>query len=656
MAGTFQLIEKWTASNVSPERQAWTMDLDTKEIRWGERRVIPCLSNQETARLQDIFEEMISQLSYPQKAKNGSEMELLSKLSERVTERYERFNKAHQSFFGLIYCFFFAYSLSDYYKELKTKIAELTASSLSSLDFSTLSAAEIDKYCRMVQNMRYPPSLHIDWSKLSLDQLKSVYVLAPHANGISLSDLDKDKATFLLEQDGDWINRFRDIDANTDKIEPRFLSNLSFYRCYLSFSKLDFPQLLAVIKNKTLSSSQLSQIRFKDLTASEMMELANANPRVISEFPADQIADLLPQLEPKWLQHLSYTQMRELDASKLTGDQAANLAGHGPFSLPFKVKKLNLSAFTATQISAVFSSNTYEIRELSPATVASNLSKFDPKLLNHLSTEQIDALNFSALTVEQIINLSSKFSSTHWQKIDLSLYTKSTIERLFSALPSSLYGSVVSWFSPATVAANIHSIPSKYYKSLSDAQLRAIDYNSLTSGEKAQFFSFDLGKMKNYPKQNPHSFYYDFFGSFNGSGSASFFGQPDPFSDDFWKQYFSQAGGTYHQPNQPAQDPKWNDFRIVLDAAVAIIKKRNKTHANQVYEALRLKCLTKADALKKEPRLVFTDQAQTLDEDSLKKAYKKMVIAFHPDKNQDNIDEATELFRVVNEAYKGLTN
>ncbi len=44
------------------------------------------------------------------------------------------------------------------------------------------------------------------------------------------------------------------------------------------------------------------------------------------------------------------------------------------------------------------------------------------------------------------------------------------------------------------------------------------------------------------------------------------------------------------------------------------------------------------------------------NEDQLKKAYRKMALKWHPDRNQDKKEKAEEMFKEVNEAFEVLSD
>lgn len=50
------------------------------------------------------------------------------------------------------------------------------------------------------------------------------------------------------------------------------------------------------------------------------------------------------------------------------------------------------------------------------------------------------------------------------------------------------------------------------------------------------------------------------------------------------------------------------------------------------------------------------DLQKTCSEDEVKKGYRKLAMKWHPDKNPDNKEEASEKFREVNEAYEVLSD
>lgn len=697
-------IANWVAESSEPdERYLWVLNHQTTEITWKSRKVYSFWQSSESGSLQEIFREMAYQLPYSHHASSHDEFQNLVGLRERITKSYEGFLKAHDSFFGMIYQYFFAYDLTDNYDQLINKLNKIILDSFSQQDISSLSPQEIESLAKAFKKNNPYSSPDIDWEALSLEQFQAACKMEGSSKPIPLECLDKEKTTVLLERDKERITRCskNELQQNLDNIEPRFLCQLSgrvissldlstlnsddladilkkvsFYSHELHFVDLSLftsdqindilrknPSLLEKLPPQTVADnlSKIDLIYYKNLSADQQKaldltpfssdqinELLKKNPDLLPRLSDQTVSDNLSKIDVKYYGSLTHSQVGALDFSQLTGDQFMKVAAHTSMYDDKQLKNLNLNLFTAKQLSQLAHDHYQFIRNLSPQQVAANLSKFDVALLGSLTSKQIQALDFSQLTIEQLVQIKSdEISDQQWLKVNLANFTNDSISKL---LKSRHY--ILQKLSPSTVAANLGRIETSHYDRLSDEQLKAIDYNQLKDVQKKAFTQYQMQKMKNYPKRYygygdwDDGYFTSFFGSFGAGKQSSY----NPFSgfgfraDDEWeKQYF-----------EPAQDDKLKPYQSNLTSAITKIKALNKSNTEPVYENLRQKCLKRGKELENNPELVFVDDAKTFDAGKLKQYYKKMILVFHPDKNQNNLEEATELFKVINEAYKYL--
>jgi hypothetical protein len=143
------------------------------------------------------------------------------------------------------------------------------------------------------------------------------------------------------------------------------------------------------------------------------------------------------------------------------------------------------------------------ISQFSPQTVADNLSKFELKYLTDLNEKQVNALDFSKLTADQLIHLPSYvIEDQQFLKIDLIHFTKGSISKILEHAPYFL-----GKFSPQTVADNLSKIELKYLHRLNYMQIIALDFSKLTADqliylsfytiEDNQFLKIDLNNFTN---------------------------------------------------------------------------------------------------------------------------------------------------------------
>jgi hypothetical protein len=591
------------------------METKTRAISWENRHTYHFWRSNATARLQEIFKEMIHQLPSSLQAVNEHHFQLLIRLRQRVTNCYQRFLQSHDTILGIIYKILFARSLSSNFQNLQNTIDHILYSSLSNLDISKLSTHEIEQLAVLIGKWQSIPLLKIDWGGLSVDQFKAAYRLKPYASALSLDSLSKEQISSLLSTNANEIQNFElsEIERNLSKIEPQFLSNLD--------------------------ATQAKRLNLSYLSAEQLLELC--------------LAEKIP---------------------------------HTNFSL------IDLSLLSSKSLSSALQKNPFIIQHFSPLTVAANLSKFDVKYLTNLTTTQVAALQFSQLTADQLIHLPlDKIRDSQFRQIDLGNFTTASIAKIFQTIPA-----IIPKLSPSTIAANLTRIDKRYFWYFSDQQLNEIDYNSLTDDQNNTFSWFQQRKMKNYPKDGHEFLKEEHSQNFENWGNYFFF-QEDPFkkghfqtsshskkdffedfifSDDFFYNFFADFGfpnigrqktrssfkfaekpgfRPYESQQSDAKQEALSAYCKSLDSALVEIRKLNQSHTHTLYENLRTKVLTKKNEMMKHPELVFKDDLKSFQLDNLKSDYKKLALAVHPDKNSARKDEATQLFNVVNAAFKALS-
>ena len=165
---------------------------------------------------------------------------------------------------------------------------------------------------------------------------------------------------------------------------------------------------------------------------------------------------------------------------------------------------------------------------------------------------QIAALDFSQLNGDQFLSYRNLLilKMIELMKLNLDNFSTSQISERFPC-----YSYSIGKLSPSTVAKNIGKIDPRSYCYLSDKQLNAIDYLSLTSTQREAFYDWNLKKMKNYPKTDPYKTYtgnpayysrvdmnyggYDYVGGYSFGGGGNFWDDPTDWYEDLLNQYWN---------------------------------------------------------------------------------------------------------------------
>lgn len=678
----FDFINKWIEPSSNNERHLWIFDRKTQEVNWKSRKVYSFWQFRESGRLQEIFDNMVKLLPSELVAIDKNQFASLIKLKGRVVASYDGYMKAHGTFFGFFYKLFFGYFLSNNYQNLIKKLDGSLIKSFKNCDLTSLTPKEIESLANSVKNKSDAQFLKIDWERLTLDQFIAAYPLKEFFATSSILDaLDKEKTTYLLDKVG--INKFsnHDIEQNIQKIEPRFLHDIK-YHSKMDLSKFSFEHIIEILKFGDndiiyLSSFDLTTIDPKHCICDKFDEFLKKNSSLLKKLPPEVIAANFNQIDPRDYSKLSADQLKKVDFSSYTGDQFLKIIKVLPTIDKKKLEQLDLNLFSAENIKEMKKLNL--IIWLSAKTVAANFDKFEFDALPKFGGMQKAALNISQLSVDQIIQLckesyggvnSGYLTDEQWLSLDLANYTEESIEKLLSTFHAGFIN-VLHKLAPATVAANLSKIAIKHYNHLTDKQIKEIDYLSLNENQKKYFnHPPTLNKMKNGPKIDPNdqNDFDDIWGNLFGkkfgkkfnSNFFSGFGFDNAWSNDFFNGFENPgAKKANNKKTDNAQfsesDPKLKSFHSNLATSVEKIKITDKVHPNEAYEKLRQKCLNKEKELKKHPELIFVDDLKVFDINNLKKQYQKLALVIHPDKNGDRVEEATELFKLISEAFKYLT-
>lgn len=544
---------------------------------------------------------------------------------------------------------------------------KLTHSQLKEMDFSQFSE---DQFINIYVSKEYliptENEKQVDLSHFSLEHIKVIlkgkYIahfdfttIDPFKwNSFEFEQLVKESPKIL----GVLSPKF--IVAYFDKIHPTHYKELEYSHWKeIDFSKLSGDQFTHILKNvpsKSMPTTKFNQINlghfnsnhmkeilksefkyeytyqmdFSKITPSqwsslEFADLLNAYPLPLNKLSPQVIAAHFDKIPPGKYHQLSYHSLEEVDFSQFSGNQFVKLLEAVSVISSKNIEQLDLNRFTAANIKEILAKKDL-LHNFNPQTISANITKFEPKMLSNLFIAQIKELDVSQMTVAQIVEVDSfYFTEKQWLCVDLSKFSAASFLLLHGKNPYFL-----SKLTPATVAANFSKIPTKIYYHLTDPQLKEIDFLSLDETQKAAFSDYDMSKMKNGPKPKKGWKW---------------------FEDDYWDNFFKSHYGNTQIPND---DEKLKTYVSIYTEAVKEINKINTPHLNSAYENLRQKCLTKENELKKDCKLIFVDEATHFDVNNLKQLHKKLALAVHPDKNNDRSEEATELFKLINEAYQIL--
>lgn len=529
---------------------------------------------------------------------------------------------------------------------------------------------------------------------------RKVYSFWQGGETARLQEIFKEMANQLnspvLAKDNDQIQQLLLLKQRIKKSYGCFLSahNTFFGMLYTilfssklsdQFEKLD-KRIDKILQNSVvnLDISKLSRKEIKEAAA--LLKITSPSPLLKIEWESLSLDQLWEAylLEPFALQSPSFDRLSKDQITIYLSLNASNIEDYIP-----EIEN-NLLKIEPPFLRLI-------LDQIEPKIIADHISQLDLSLLQDLSSKQIDALDFSQLTADQLKNLPFHLiDKQHWLKVDLSKFSDKSISKVFQENPW-----IIEQLSPQTVAAHLAKIPTDCYNFLTDDQIKEIDFNSLTDVQAKAFYETEKMNMKNYRAQTSSQSSQDKFSNFwNNQFSFNqkmdspfyqdlendiffeflkfqfpFFGNQHFFNFNPGTQHFFNFNpGTQHftfntdtdhstndfqsNPGEDIQDAgKLQQYQNNIDSASKAIAELNQIHPNPIYENVRQKILKKKSEIKADPRLIFVneDELQSFDPVKVKENYKKFALVFHPDRNGSRKEEAAELFKLVKEAYNVLS-
>jgi hypothetical protein len=270
-------------------------------------------------------------------------------------------------------------------------------------------------------------------------------------------------------------------------------------------------------------------------------------------------------------------------------------------------------AFELNNIIQLINNGSYqEISKINPKDISPSIAaRLDINCFKHFTDEQITILDFSCLDEEKIVKLAYSHTFNNifrmkFQEINLS----NCNDKIYKLMNSQYW--IIKYFNAKTIAENLHKIPYACYQNMENSQLKYMDANNLT---KEQLRWFD-GFQRNIILQNSNCKYFN-----------------DTLHIKDKNTYYLLIEEAFQVINVPAQSPEKN--------------------LKECYISLENRIRHKKNAIKNNPKILFADDENSVNKDSIKGLYHQLILTVHPDKNP-NKEKADKIFKLLSLGYQIL--